>query len=193
MSKADELDLRKEVENSKVIKAVTDRIDIIYGVALPKKPDNIPAFPSDITSISSENVGQVLSAYDAEIAYIRYLLAVVEAKLDYATSVLDTFKKRLFLTMKNATASIHETNAWVDTNHSVVSAASVLQEMAMEQKLLQARLDIYTKYSASASREISRRRNDSFGHESKMSKSGTEGAQKDRMDKISGKDLKVKK
>lgn len=165
-----------------------EKTEKALDISAPNKPKRIPDFPEDITSLSSEGVGNLLSAFDSEIAFIRYRLAQVEVKLNYGMNVVDVYKKQVYLAMR-ATYSSSDAGAWAEMDSKVLDANIILNQLRMEITLLQARLDMYTKYSSSVSREISRRKNDHPGQASNMESSKP---QLERIEKIAGRELKPK-
>lgn len=173
-----ELDVEKSLVNNSEVKAILDKISIEYQINEPTQPSETPAFPSDVTKLDSESVGRHYACYESEVAYIRYRLAVTEAYLDYGKNVLSTFKKRLYLAFRGE-YSKDEAEAWVEVNNSVVQGSRHLQSLEAEKTLLSARYDIFSKYAASMSREITRRKQDfekdGFSKGSKNSSSDVKG------------------
>lgn len=181
--------VKEQIVDTRKIDEINARITKQLGIPEPTEPSSVSPFPKDITHLSSEQVGTLLSEYDAMVSYIRYMLSKAELRYTRAKTVLDTFRKTLYLKHR-ATASAADANAWVEVDRSVIEGATELDTLEIEYNLLQARLDIFSKYSASISREISRRKNELWNREP----SGEPGEaasppQKDRMSRIAGREF----
>ena len=187
------LPLREQVLDTSVRDKIAGKLESNHKIPEIDRPKKILPFPDDVTILSSDEVGKFLAMYDAEVAYIRSLLAGVEVQVDHAKIVINTYRKRLYLQFRSD-SSIPDAQAWVDIDTNVVDAEMALHELETERSLLQSRLDNFMKYPASISREISRRKNDSFG----MGERATgidekKSAQSDRIKAIQGKELDPKK
>lgn len=185
-----EKSLKEEILSTDILDKVENKVNKVYKVAEPVGPKNIPDFPDDVTSLSSEEVGKFLSCYDAEVAYIRYLLAKVEIQASNGRYILDNFKKRMYLGMRSE-MNTHDSQAWTDIDLNVVNAEKALREIESERMLLQSRLDIFTKYSASISREISRRKGEDWAEKVRVDPI-VNTKQVDRVNKIKGKEFTPK-
>lgn len=175
------------------IDEINDKITKVFNVPEPTELGNIPIFPEDVTSLSSEDVGNYLWAYDSVVAFVRFLLSKVEVKYDYADYVLDTYKKELYLGHRGE-CNNGDANAWVSIDKDVREAELELKKINCEKTLLQSRLDIFTKYSSSISREISRRKSELLPPgNSSYRQSEVENSQESRINRITGKELSVDK
>jgi len=182
--------LKSKVLDTSIRDSINKKINDEYKISNIERPVNILPFPDDVTVLSSDEVGRYLAMYDAEVAYIRSILANVEAQIKYAEVVLNTHKKMLYLQFRSDSSAV-DSNAWVDVDKDVVAAELALQELRIEQGLLQSRLENFMKYSASISREISRRKNEFFGVNEKISGASNKGdVQAERIKAIKGKDFK---
>jgi len=189
-----EKSIREQILDPEMYDRIEAKINDKHKIPVVDRPKNILPFPEDVTVLSSEEVGRFLAMYDAEIAYIRSILARVEVQVDHGQTILNTYRKQLFLGHRSTCSSM-DAQAWVDIDKSVVDAEAALQELRAEKSMLTARLESFTKYSASISREISRRKSDFFGGTEK-GEPGTpkaDGAQKDRIGQIQGKELQPKR
>lgn len=164
-----------------------------YKVAVPCPPEEVFSFPTDVTACTIDQIGRLLGNYDQEAGWIRYLMALNETRLLEARHLVSVFKKQLYLE-RRVTDSQQDANAWVEIDINSLRAQAKLNELEQERIILEARLDIFARYASSISREISRRKNDSFA-DSKGTKSDIPllDRQKDRVAKIKGKDLRTKK
>lgn len=191
---AKEKSLKDQILDPELYDKVENKINNGYKVPIIDRPKKILPFPEDVTTLSSEEVGRFLAMYDAEIAYIRSVLARVEVQVDHGRTIINTYRKKLYLEHRSTCSGV-DAQAWVDIDKDVVAAERSLQELVTERSMLQARLDSFTKYSASISREISRRKSDFFGAGEKGEPEvpGAQGAQERRIGEIRGKDFTPKR
>lgn len=173
----------QDVKNPTIVRDITTKLIKEYQIAEVTRPEDVPKFPADPTKLSSEDVGRYYSVYESEVAWIRYKLAEVEVQLDYVSNILNTVKEALFLSYR-AEHSRDEATAWVNLTRDVNSTEKYLLQLRMEKRLLDARYDIFGKYAASMSREITRRKQDDEGFNQ-----GSRGSAARNSKVIKGKDL----
>ena len=173
----------KEVEESAIVKQTLDKIRKEYNIAEVSKPEDPPKFPGDITALSSDDVGRYYASYESEVAFIRYKLAEVECIIAYAENVLKTASNTIYLSNR-ASMPRDEAQAWTAATKDVVAVEKYIMEKDVERRLLTARYDIFGKYAASMSREITRRKQDL---EINMNNMGSRGSS--ASSKIRGKEL----
>jgi hypothetical protein len=117
------------------------------------------------------------------VAFIRYKLAEVECIIAYAENVLKTASNTIYLSNR-ASMPRDEAQAWTAATKDVVAVEKYIMEKDVERRLLTARYDIFGKYAASMSREITRRKQDL---EINMNNMGSRGSS--ASSKIRGKEL----
>ena len=169
-SRKKDFDLSDKVEKAGVLKQAIKKVDQGFKIPDATRPRSVPEFPDDITALSSELVGSYHAIYRSELAWIKSCLAVVEIDYSYAKHVLCTFRKNLFLSLRQEGETVTDANAWVDVNNGVQNSEKELAVMEAQKRLLEARYEVFTDYAAIMSREITRRRDEAENRENKPSK-----------------------
>ena len=138
------------------------------GLIEPRKPEVEIEFPDDLTALSSQELGQLMTRYTAFVVYSEYLVAMSDIDYSSSTNALEFVRGRELLKERvQEYRNVSERNAMVDQNKDVIGLKQILEGHKSKRYLAKALYSGYQQMVGAVSREISRR-----GMEVEMSKRG---------------------
>tara|TARA_Y100000310_G_C20524836_1_gene735490 strand:- start:161 stop:622 length:462 start_codon:yes stop_codon:yes gene_type:complete len=128
------------------------------GLVEPRKPSKEISFPADLTDLTSQELGQVLTAYTGYLVYAEYLVAMADIEhTSYANKLEYVKSGELLKDEVQEYRNVSERNACVEQNSDVRKARTLADGAKAKGSLAKALLSGYDRIAYAVSREISRR------------------------------------
>lgn len=166
MARKDLPQIKAELEDLKIKNQAEARLKKAE-VPLAKKPnkEKYEAFPDDITDIPDQDLGRFLGVYEAECAWVRYLIARREIDQEYGNMLLGHVYAKLFI---SSAGGATEKKAEVLADDFYLKCQKEIIEVAADLKLLYASLEACERYAKSISREMTMRRDQNWTNRSTL-------------------------
>ena len=145
------LDSLPQIEFTNPIRTSTDEKLNHMGVPQVRKPDiDLLPYPDDVTQVSDEKLGHLLTSYMAWTGYLEYLMVTREADILLVKNAISrTVKDQVGSKgMKKADAERHET---------IIALDGIVAELEIQYKTVESRHRFYDACSKALSRELTRR------------------------------------
>jgi len=129
------------------------------GLVEPRKPKNVPEFPDDLTEVSSQELGMLMTQFTGYVVYTEYLHTMVSIdckqlgeRLDH-TGAKVQLSEQVQKTFKNVT----DRTASVKVDDEYNKGRETLRSLKGKRDLAKSLLNGYERMVTAISREISRR------------------------------------
>lgn len=153
-------DFEKEPSSESLKKAmsfVVKRTLPIPKTIAPEQLENLE-FPDDLTKISTEQLGQVMTTWTAVLAYTQFEVAKADIEQTARRNKLDFDKKTTYLKMLRIEGiTENERAATLVADKHMAQMQANFEYARARYTLLKALLGSYQKYYTALSRELSRR------------------------------------
>lgn len=160
------MDLKESVKESEVFAKAKVRLEQLeqlgVGDQIVSRRESIPEFPEDVTALDSASVMKYLTIYEGEVAYIKTVIATLDIKIKHAQHIIKTYKRKRFVELRRAKVSVPDATAAVDCDKEVVDAELETLQLEAMREILVTRLDTYAKFASLMSKELTRRKNETF-------------------------------